>query len=247
MQKKGLLLIVAAVMISGCALVRETVPKDELFENETTLSDGRKVLSTFDVKYNNVSLLDQLRDEKIDVDDYLKSLHYVDSLNDGGSTLYEYKDDLKFSGISSYYVLSCNSLGGIKDIFIAKNKDNLSNKCTLKIDDLEGVSMEIKKGTLSDKGLTVVITDTSNRENIYGSFYKVEKYKDNEWVELNSKTPMVFNEMAFYPNEEHKVEFDINWLAYYGRLNSGKYRLVKSTNFRAEGTQHFITAEFNIK
>lgn len=247
MNKKILLLASIGVLFAGCAIVKDEVPKNEEYNHGITLTDGRVVHSTFDVRYNNDYLSKLLSDEKINIDDFISKLNYVDELKDGGSKLYKYDDSLKFSGISSYYVLSCNSLDGIKDIFIAKNRDNLSDMCTLKIDDLEGVSMKVKDGTLSNKGLTVVITDTSDRENIYGTYYRIEEFKNNEWVSLTPKIDMAFNQIGLYPGDNHTLELDINWLSYYGRLKSGRYRVVKKTSIKGEGTEHFITAEFRIK
>lgn len=247
MNKKILLLASIGVLFTGCAIVKDEVPKNEEYNHGITLTDGRVVHSTFEVRYNNDYLSKLLSDGQINIDDFIAKLNFVSDLNDGGSKLYKYEDTLKFSGISSYYVLSCNSADGIKDVFIAKNSDNLNNMCNLKIDDLEGVSMKVKDGTLSNKGLTVVITDTSDRENIYGAYYRIEEFKNNEWVSLTPKIDMTFNEMGLYPDDNNTLELDINWLSYYGRLKSGNYRVVKKTSIKGEGTEHFITAEFRIK
>lgn len=246
-MKKGIIMFFAISFISGCALIKEEVPKNEEYVYGITLDDGRVVNSTFEVRYNNKYLSDLLRDREINIDDFIGKLKLDEELKDGGSKIYKYEDDLKFSGLSNYYVLSCNSLDNIKDIFIAKNRDSLSDKCSLKFDDIDGVSMKVKDGTVSSKGLTVVITDTSERENIYGSYYRVEEFKNNEWVELKSKIDMVFDSMGYHRDEHNMLEFNISWLSYYGRLSSGKYRLVKETSIKGEGTKHFLTAEFNIK
>ena len=58
---------------------------------------------------------------------------------------------------------------------------------------------------------------------------------------------MVFNSVGLKKNENNVLDFDINWLSYYGRLKPGKYRLVKNTTTAGEGIKHFITVEFNIK
>lgn len=247
MKKRIIAIGIGVLALSSCALIKESKPTDEKFMFGTTLNDGRVVHSTFDVRYNNEFLSKLLTDNKINIDEFLSKLENVSTLNDGGSKLYKYTEALKFSGISEYYVLACNSLDGIKDIYIAKNQEKLNDLCNLKIDDLELVSMKVKEGTLSSKGLTVVITDTSDRKNIYGTDFRVDKYTNGKWVQLTSKIEMAFTSMAIYPDDEQKIEQDISWLSYYGRLSSGKYRLVKKTSIEGEGTVHYLTTEFNIK
>lgn len=246
-MKKTVLLLVVSTLISGCAFIKNEEPKDEVYNLGTTLSDGRVVHSTFEVRYNNDYLMNKLSDESITIDEFVEKLKLVDEYKDGGSKLYKYEDDLKFSGLSTYYVLKCDSLDNIRDVYIAKSTDTFNGLCSLKIDDLEGVSMKVKEGTVSNKGLTVIITDTSDRENIYGTFYRIDVYKNGEWVEVNRKSDMAFTSIGLYPDENNTLELDISWLNYYGRLSSGRYRVVKSTSVAGEGTEHFITAEFKIK
>lgn len=245
-MKKGAVLLAMSLM-AGCAIVKNEVPTEEKFMNGITLDDGRIVYTAFDVKYNNAYLMELLRDKEINIDDYINKLEMVEEYRDGGTKLYKYNEKLKFSGLGEYYVLNCNSLDNIKNVYIAKNKDNLEDLCALKIDDIAGVSMEIKKGTLSNKGATVVITDVSDRKNIYGSAYFVESYSGEVWVKLSPKIDMVFTDQAFYPDENNRLELDIDWLTYYGRLKKGKYRIVKTTSIEGEGVKHFITSEFEIK
>lgn len=247
MKKLSILLGLFILLISGCANVENEGKKDEKFFSGITLDDGRIVHATFSVKYENNFLFDLLSDNTLKVEDFLAKLELVSTLNDGGSKLYKYNKDMSFSGIGEYYVLNCNSVDSVKDIFIAQDEKNLGDLCSIHYDDLDGITMEIKEGTLSNKGLSVVITDLSDRDNIYGVDYFVEKYQDSSWKKLDSKIDMVFNSVGLKKNENNVLEFDINWLSYYGRLKPGKYRLVKNTTTTGEGIKHFLTVEFNIK
>lgn len=247
-MQKLFLLILVIFLLSGCAIVKEIEEKDEAsFQSTITLNDGRKVYATFDVKYKNDSLMSLLRNQKITINEFIQKLNFVDTMKDGGSKLYRYTDDLGFSGLSSFYVLSCDSLDNIKDIFIAKNKDNLNNLCTRSYDDLENVRMEVKNGSVTNKGLKVQIKDTSNRGNIYDVSYFIQRYENGIFKELIPKENMVFTDQAYYPNLDGLLEFDINWFLYYGKLKPGKYRVVKSTNTKDEMKVHYLTAEFDIK
>ena len=66
-------------------------------------------------------------------------------MNDGGSKLYKYNKVNKLFGNKDFYVIICNSTDGIKDIFVAKNINSLNDKCTIKTNDLEGITMNIKE------------------------------------------------------------------------------------------------------
>lgn len=47
--------------------------------------------------------------------------------------------------------------------------------------------------------------------------------------------------------EDNKLELDINWEWLYGKLNPGKYRIVKVISGVVDGVEHYITAEFVIE
>ena len=241
--------------ITGCTIKNSEQNNEqsdkELFLIGNTLDDGRIISFTFDVPYfknNNESYISEaLINNEITIDEFINKLDYIDSIKDGGSKLYQYNKNKRIFGNENFYVMVCNSLDNVKDIFVAKNKDILHNICTLKIDDLKGVSMAIKENTLTNTGATVIITDTSNRDNIYGNSYKIEKKENGVWIELKPKNDMFFTDIGYVVGEDHTLEFDINWEYFYGKLESGEYRILKDTREAGEGVNHYITAEFMIK
>ena len=224
----------------------------EKFMIGNTLSDGRLISFTFDVPYISEHssaryLSEAFTNNLITIDETIKKLDLVDTYKDGGSKLYQYNKTTKTFGSENFYIMVCNSLDDIDDIFVAKNIESLNDKCTLKINDLDGVSMTIKDGTLTDIGATIIIKDTSDRDNIYGESYTLEKYEDNIWIKLTSINDVVFNDMGYHVNEKGILEMIVNWEYGYGKLSTGKYRIVKDTSETGEGTRHYITAEFIIK
>lgn len=225
---------------------------EETFMSSHTLDDGRLISFTFDVPYitENSSaryLNEAFSNKLITIDGMIKKLELLDIYKDGGSKLYQYNKDTKTFGTENFYMMVCNSLDGIKDIFVAKNIESLNDKCTLKINDLDGVTMTIKDDTLTNTGATVIIKDTSDRENIYGEAYLIEKYDNNKWIKLTPINDMIFNYIGYHVNKDNILEFKTNWEYHYGKLKTGKYRIIKSTSESGEGTLHYITAEFTIK
>lgn len=100
------------------------------------------------------------------------------------------------------------------------------------LDEVEGVSMVIKDGTLTRRGATVIITDTSGADYTYGEEYRIDKYEDGEWEELEViiKGNYAWNSIGYQVDKNNKLELDVNWEWLYGRLDDGYYRIVKSIN-----------------
>lgn len=54
-----------------------------------------------------------------------------------------------------------------------------------KLNEEEDISMIIKEGTLSRTGATVIITDVSGKDNVYGQEYRIDKKENGKWKELD--------------------------------------------------------------
>lgn len=233
-------------------LLPENNSEKETYILGATVDDGRVIHFTFDVPYIygdiNSDVMSQITNNKLTIEKFISNLNLIDNLKDGGSQIYKYNKNKKIYGNEEFYVIKCNSIDGIKDVYVAKYMDSLNNKCSIKIDDLDGISMTIKDGTLTRKGATIIITDTSNRKNVYGESYRIDKEENNKWTELDTIIDnYAFNSIGYYVDKNNKLELDINWEWLYGKLENGKYRIVKDTQEAGEGTNHYITVEFVIK
>lgn len=131
--------------IMGCGYPElKTATDEDRYPVGTTLDDGRFMAFAYQVPYKDTTLSDALLDNVLSFDEYLDELELIDTLRDGGSKLYKYGKIGKF-GDYEFYTMVCNSSDGVKDIYVSRTKENLIDKCSLKYDDLEGVSMKIKK------------------------------------------------------------------------------------------------------
>ena len=112
----------------------------------------------------------------------------------------------------------------------------------------KGVTMQIKEGTLTNIGATVIITDISGKNNIYGESYKIEKYENNKWKELNPiiKESYFWNDIGYTIGPDNKLELNIQWKWLYGELPEGKYKLTKETSSPKETAKHYVSVEFEI-
>lgn len=133
-----------------------------------------------------------------------------------------------------------------EDIIVNEDVDNGAE-----LNELEHVRMDIVDGTLTKASAKVRITDYTNNKYTYGSDFRIDKKVGNKWKELELKNRLAFNAMAYHPDTNGHLEFDINWGYAYGNLTSGRYRIVKYVLIRTEGCDpackhHYFSVEFDI-
>ena len=110
----------------------------------------------------------------------------------------------------------------------------------------ENITMEIKNGSLTNTGATVIITDLSGDESVdlTNKEFKIDYKKNGKWYRLESK---IKNEVTVrtsdntMENGDNAYTQEINWEKYYGKLDKGHYRIVKEVK-----ADLYIVAEFDI-
>lgn len=128
-----------------------------------------------------------------------------------------------------------------------KNKLDIGNKSnikTLKND----VIMTIKDGTLTNKSVTLVLINNSDKKIQYGSSYEIEIKKNDEWHKINAE--LNFTLQLFILESKEKNEFELNFEDEYGKLPSGTYRVIKKIDKEKEDgvfDSFYVAAEFTIK
>ena len=139
MKKKLGLLVIMVMILAGCnkkdILSVDGNVVDDSFTMITKLENGRTVYSEFSENYyidddgNKIDLKEALENNYISMDEIIKNMEWLDSMNDGGSALYKAKGN-SLNGTNELYLASCNSLegnGGIKDIFIGNDETIIDN------------------------------------------------------------------------------------------------------------------------
>ena len=111
-----------------------------------------------------------------------------------------------------------------------------------KVENIDGITMTIKEGTLTNTSATIIITDTTNNENVYGSYYRIDKYEFDKWNELDIiyEDNYAWISIGYLVDKDNKLEMDMNWLELYGELDKGTYRIVKEVNNK------YFSVEFQI-
>ena len=93
------------------------------------------------------------------------------------------------------------------------------------------IKMDVKEKTLTEKGLTMIIQNLSNKSLEYGNPYTIEKYENGYWKTVNPINDIAYTLPAFGLNKNESKEFNINWENGYGKLK-GKYRIVKEFSYK---------------
>lgn len=134
---------------------------------------------------------------------------------------------------SSNEVLNNLETTGISDIKLPNNKVNLS----------------IKKDTLSNNKVTLILSNNSSYHIFYGEGFHLEVEKDNKWYILKPLNSLFFTYQLFGLNSKKSTELEIDWEYYYGTLTPGKYRIVKEVSYNyidANREDFKIAIEFKI-
>lgn len=213
----------------------------------TTLDDGRIIHFALEVPYKDEELGMALLVNKISFNELTSKLKLVETLRDGGSKIYYYDKVGREFGNNEFYMIVCSSQYDSNNIYVAEDIGSLRDQCSERINDLEGVSMKIKEGTLTNVGATIIITDTSGRDNIYGNPYHIEKLENGKWIKRKILIDnLAWTMQGYHVDENNTLEFKINWESIYGKLEKGTYRIVKDTSEPGEEPNHYITTEFTI-
>ena len=128
----------------------------------------------------------------------------------------------------------------VKTIRIIDNEPNIkeSNRKA------ENVKLEIKQGTLTNTGATVIITDKNENPYGWGEPYFIEVDEGGIWSRLKYLSNFSWIEIAYVLDENDQYEQTINWKELYGELPPGNYILGK--NVYDDGYINFYV-EFTIE
>ena len=132
MKRTILIIFLCCVMVLELAGCSNNLKLEE-FKISYPLDDGRLIKFAYDPKYNETTVSDAILKGTLTPKKFIKGLEYLDGLKDGGSKIYKYDSKVNDGyGNIDFYVIECNSLNGIKDIYVAKYKNSLMDKCTIK-------------------------------------------------------------------------------------------------------------------
>lgn len=115
------------------------------------------------------------------------------------------------------------------------------------------VTIKVSKESISATGVTIVVTDKSQKEYAWDPRYLIQVKQNNEWKILETIVPPsdlanVDILLAYILNEKNQFTESIDWERRYGKLSNGTYRIVKiSFDTTTREDVYFYSNEFKIK
>ncbi len=204
------------------------------------------------INKNNFKRKDKIIDKTIICnlygEDHIFNIKYYEAdgkIKELGKDLY-FKDILELDKYDDV-----NQILNIINDYVKKNGGTCTIVKDRELDEL--VNISIKEGTLTKTGATIIITDNNPNKIIYGTSFYIEKYENSDWHEVMPiNNNYGFDDMAYYVDENGKLELEQNWEYIYGKLNKGIYRIVKDVAFESDvpitpEDIYYIWTEFEIQ
>ncbi|WP_164670054.1 immunoglobulin-like domain-containing protein [Virgibacillus doumboii] len=119
------------------------------------------------------------------------------------------------------------------------------------VNNFDGVTMIVKKETVSSTGLTVTFKNTSDKQYTYGDPFLLEKKIKGSWyqVPIALDDNYGFNDIGYDLAPSDVSEWTVDWDWLYGNLKTGEYRIVKDVlDVKKPGDYdtHHLAAKFTI-
>jgi len=110
------------------------------------------------------------------------------------------------------------------------------------------VSLTVKDGTITRKGVTLILANHSDKTVLYGEDYTLEIKKHGEWYKIKIDGDKWVNLSASLLNAGESRELEIDFEYVYGKLKKGTYRIIKDMDYENGKRESFnVAAEFTIK
>lgn len=113
---------------------------------------------------------------------------------------------------------------------IYNNESNSKNSNLIFDRSPENVQIKVIDDTISENGITIVITDNNKTPYNWGENYKIEQKNNDIWEEIKPNKNVIVNSVNYNVDENNQITYRINWNEYYGTLEKGIYRIVKSVS-----------------
>lgn len=125
---------------------------------------------------------------------------------------------------------------------VVQNEIHENNNTNISVNDkkIKNVQIKIEENTISQSGVSIIITDNNDEPYTWGENYAVQEKVKDEWKTLTAN--MNFNSNAYVLDKNNQLKQNINWINTYGNLPKGTYRIEKE----ADGDK-FYSNEFVIK
>jgi flagellar basal body-associated protein FliL len=110
----------------------------------------------------------------------------------------------------------------------------------------ENVTIEVLDGTITNSSVEILITDNNEDKYGWGVEFYVEKNIDGNWYRIDSiSDDLSWITIAYNPDKNGQITQKLDIENYYGKLDNGTYRIVKTVY--DNGYIDLYSNEFEIK
>jgi len=110
--------------------------------------------------------------------------------------------------------------------------------------DVKNVTIKVLEDTITNKSVEILITDNNEDYFIWGINFKVQEKIKGQWKDLEC-IYLYWDLFAYVPNEDNQIKQKLDIEKYYGILENGTYRVVKTVY--DNGYVDIYSNEFEIK
>ena len=240
-----------------------TIDTYDAAEHKISIRSNDKIVEavTGSFCYESGLCIDKIDFQEFDYDiisTYYGNKLYIDNLEGSIKSveLFNYSirefTDIKIDFTNEYIITPSVSGPYIFVIKASYEGKNIEYYFLVEISKISGeeinIKIDIKNNTLTAKGLTMLISNKSDKDISYGNPFMIEKYENGYWKTLKSINELAFTLPAYGLNINDSVELNIDWEYGYGKLN-GKYRIVKRFHYHEKDDviSFYKYLEFEIK
>lgn len=111
------------------------------------------------------------------------------------------------------------------------------------------VKIEVEKSTITPTSISIIITNNNENELFYGEEFKIQKKINGNWKDIDyaSDKVLIWNAIALMTEGNSQTTKKLNIEYYYGKLDSGTYRVVKPVSNGNGGEINIYSDEFKIE
>ena len=116
----------------------------------------------------------------------------------------------------------------------------------------ENFLYQLNVKNVTPTGLTLVFNvfgGTTATDITASGWYNIEKKNGKEWESITTEKEKVYNDMAYIIYKGKETEIELDWSYLYGKLENGKYRIVKELQWfypSKKFEKSLVYAEFEI-
>lgn len=171
------------------------------------------------LKVNNNDIL-------IEAEEKVEDTVIITDLSTGQET-YKNISDSNYSNISSDPYIP-KDIKVTNDDYEGYEDNNSYDNMVENNKSINNIVLEVDNDSISKNELMLVITDNNDPSYEWTESFSIQTKKDNEWIDKEAIRELNFNTLGYNLDNNNQIHQKIMFSKYYGELEEGIYRIVKT-------------------